>query len=310
MRAAAIVALLGMAPQVTAAPTKAPTPTAAEDEAGRLKKKGDSAMLELRYEDALEAYGASYALTPNAALHYNRARALEALGRHAEALTAYERFAKEAPPELRAKVPQLDEHLAGVRMRVTELTVRVPIKGARITLRNVVLGSSPLPSGLRVNAGKAKLEVTAEGYVPYEKEIELRGGDVLTLDVELAPRVVEGVLAIDGDPAASVTVDGKPMGTTPIEARVASGSHTVMLTRSGYVSRTETVVLGQGERKRLSLTLTPESQPGVTSRWWFWTGLGAIVVTGAVITISVVTSRDAGRGDIDPGRVSAPLVRF
>ena len=38
--------------------------------------------LEALGRDALEAYSSSYKLTPNPALHYNRARAFEALGRY------------------------------------------------------------------------------------------------------------------------------------------------------------------------------------------------------------------------------------
>lgn len=305
-RSLTILALLVVAQPAFTAPGKT---QAAEDDATRLKKKGDAAMLELRYEDALDAYASSYALTPNPALHYNRARALEALGRYADALTAYEQFGKNATPELRAKVPQLDEHIAGIRKRVTELTIRVPVKGARITLRNVVLGSSPL-APLRVNAGKAQLEVTADGYVPYAKEIELVGGDSLSLDIELTARVGidDGLLIIDAEPPATVTVDGKTIGTSPVEARVGGGSHTVTLARSGYVTRKTTIELASGEKKRLTLSLEAES--GITSRWWFWTGVTAVVITGTVLTISLATSRDAGRGDIDPGRVSAPLLSF
>jgi hypothetical protein len=277
-----------------------------DDEAARLKKQGDAAMLDLHYEDALEAYSASYKLSPNPALHYNRARAFEALGRYPEALSAYEAFAHDAPPDLRAKVPGLDGHIAGVRKRVSTLTLNVPVKGARVILRDVVVATTAAP--LRLNAGKAKLEVTADGYQRYEKELDLPGGESLTVDVTLVPQAGDGTLVIGAEPAASLAIDGKSFGTTPVEAKLPSGSHTVTLSRSGYVTRTTTIVLASGERKQLSLSL--EAEPGITSRWWFWTGVGAVVVGGTALTIGMLTSRDAGRGDIDPGRVSAPLVRF
>lgn len=305
-RALVVVALLATAPAAIAAPSK---PGIAAEDAPGLKKKGDDAMLELRYEDALDAYAASYAITPNPALHYNRARALEALGRYAEALEFYERFKKEAPAELLAKVPQLDEHMAGVAKRVSSLHLKIALPGARVTLRGVVLGTTPLKAPLRVNAGKAKLEITAEGYHPYEREIELPGGGAFTVEVELKPRVVDAAqLTIEADPAASVELDGKPLGTTPVDAHVTPGSHTVTLSRSGYLTRTTTVVATAGEHKRVSLTL--EGEPGIASRWWFWTTVGVVAAGGAVLTISLMTSRDAGQGDIAPGRVSAPLIRF
>lgn len=291
-------------PVVAAPPKTAP----AEDEAAKLKKHGDDAMLDLRYEDALAAYAKSYALRANPALHYNRARALEALGRYAEALDAYEAFQKDAPPELLAKVPGLKDHVEGVRKRVTVLTLKVNVEGARVVLRNVVLGTTPFERAVRVNAGKATLEVSAEGYESHRRELDLKGGEALTVEIDLKPKVSGGTLAIKSDPPATVSVDGVAKGTTPIEESVAAGSHTITLSRSGYVSRTSTVVVTVGEKKSVDLSL--EAEKGMTSKWWFWTGVGVVVVGAAVTATALLVERDAGKGDIDPGRVSAPLISF
>lgn len=301
----ATVGLLAAAPGV-GAPAKAPV--AAESEAARLKKQGDQAMLDLRYEDALEAYARSYALEANPALHYNRARALEALGRHAEALGAYEAFERDAPPALRAKVPQLGDHVAEVRKRVSTLTLNVTPAGARVHLRDVVLGNAPFTSPIRVNAGKATLEVTAEGHAPWRKELDLPGGGALVVDVDLKAKKTGGTLVVRSEPAASVSIDGEAMGTTPVEAPVSAGSHTVSLSRSGYATRTSTVVVADAERKELSLSL--ESEPGIASKWWFWTGIGVVVVGATAVTVGLLSTRDPGRGDIEPGRISAPLISF
>ncbi len=301
------VGLFSATPSV-GAPAKPQAKASAESEAASLKKKGDAAMLALRYEDALEAYAASYALEPNPALHYNRGRALEALGRHAEALDAYEAFERDAPPALRAKVPQLAEHVESLRKRVSTLTLRVTPDGARVVLRNVVLGNAPFKEPFRVNAGPATLEVTAEGHAPWRKEIELPGGSALVIDVDLVPKKTGGTLIVRSDPPANVSIDGAALGTTPVEADLAAGSHTVTLSRNGYASRTSTVVIAAGARKELSLSL--ESEPGLTSKWWFWTGIGVVVVGATAVTVGLLTTREPGRGDIDPGRISAPLVSF
>ena len=292
---------------VLAAPPKV-APAAATDEAATLKKQGDDAMLDLRYEDALAAYAKSYALRANPALHYNRARALEALGRYVEALDAYEAFQKEAPPELLAKVPGLKEHVDGVRHRVTEITLTVNVPGARVMLRNVMLGAAPFEHSIRVNAGKATLEVSAEGYETHHRELELKGGEKLTLEIELKAKQTGGMLVIKSDPPSSVAIDGVAKGMSPLEAVVPAGSHTVTLSRSGYATRTSTVVVVVGDKKTVDLSL--EAEKGMTSKWWFWTGVGVVVVGAAVTTTALLMTRDAGKGDIDPGRVSAPLISF
>ena len=292
------------------AATSASTVAAAtpDEEAATLKKTGDEAMLALRYEDALGAYARSHALRPNPALHYNRARALEALTRYAEALEAYEAFVREAPVELQAKVPGLVAHVAEVRGRTCELSLRVKAAGARVTLRGVVLGTSPLDRVLRVNAGSATLDVVGEGFQPYDKTLELPGGGKLVVDVELVAKDVTAVLALHADPPATVALDGKPLGATPLEASVLPGSHTVTMTRAGYVTRTTTIVVTPNEKKRVDLTL--EREAGVLSRWWFWTGVGALAFGAGVTTWQLLKPKDAATGDIEPGRITSPLARF
>lgn len=288
-----------------AAPTKK---NEAEDEATRLKKQGDQAMLELHYDDALAAYDKSYALRANPALHYNRGRALEALGRWAEAVDAYEAFQRDAPADLRARVAQLPDHVTELRKRVATLTLTITTPGARVVLRSVIVGTAPLAEPLRVNAGKARLEITAEGYEPYVKELELVGGDSTTLEITLQKRATGGTLVVRCEPAATVTIDGKLAGKAPLEAAVATGSHTVTLSHDGYVTRTTTVLVDEGGRKETSYSLERES--GITSKWWFWTGIGVVAVGGAALTYGLLSTRDAGKGDIAPGRISAPLFRF
>jgi hypothetical protein len=280
-----------------------------DDEAAKLKKQGDTAMMDLRYDDAIAAYEASYAIHPNPALHYNRGRAFEALGRFADALKAYESFMKLAPADLKAKVPQMAQHIEEVRKKVTHLTLSVKPAGAKVLLRGVMLGSAPLGT-VGVNAGSAKLEIMADGYAPYAKEIELPGGQSMTLEVELTPKAdkVATVVVLKSDPAATATIDGKIAGTTPIETAIAPGTHTLELARDGYTTRQSSFVVAAGERKELSFTL--ESSPGLTSHWWFWTGAAVVTAGAAALTIGLLTSRDAGRGDIAPGRVAAPLLRF
>lgn len=302
-----------LAVQLAVAPvaisSAAPTKSGQQDEAGKLKKQGDAAMMDLRYDDAIAAYEASYAIVPNPALHYNRGRAFEALGRFADALKAYESFMKLATPDLKAKVPQMAQHVEEVRKKVTQLTLSVKPSGARVLLRGVMLGSAPLGT-VAVNAGSAKIEVMADGYAPYSKEIELPGGQSMTLEVELTPKAdkVATVVVLKSDPTATATIDGKVAGTTPVEMAIAPGTHSLELARDGYTTRQSSFVIANGERKELTFTL--ESSPGLTSHWWFWTGAAVVTAGAAALTIGLLTSRDAGRGDIAPGRVSAPLIRF
>ena len=79
--------------------------------------------------------------------------------------------------------------------------------------------------------------------------------------------------------------------------------------RRAIEDRETNVVVGAGETKEV--TLEPEKRPALTSRWWFWTGVGVVVVAGATVTYALLTSKPADKGDqFQPGQVSAPLMHW
>jgi tetratricopeptide (TPR) repeat protein len=49
----------------------------------------------------------------------------------------------------------------------------------------------------------------------------------------------------------------------------------------------------------------------ITSKWWFWTGIGVGVVGGIALTAVLLNGdKSAPRGDVAPGQASAALLRF
>lgn len=149
------------------------------------KKKGDVAMDERRYEDALSAYDRAYMHSNDPVLQYNRGRALQFLARNPEALDAMEQFEKNASPELRAKVPGLPTLLADLRQRVATLDVRCDVPNARILVSSMQVATTPVDKPLHVNAGQIVVEVIAEGYRPYRREVDAQGGATTRVDVVL-----------------------------------------------------------------------------------------------------------------------------
>ena len=294
------------------APQVAPPVGAASDadRAAALKKKGDEAMDSLRYADALTAYGDAYAISKDAALLYNKGRAYQALGDYPGALGELERFTSEAPAELKARVPKLNELLAEVRGRVATLILHCNTKNGRILVREHVVGSTGNEKPIKVTSGRAFVEVTAEGYQPYRKEIDLTGGATTTLDVVLVGRDRAGVLLVRSSAASgTVFIDGKPMGNAPVEVMLEAGVHKIFVHRDGYEDTESSAVLAAGERKEI--TVEPQKNAPITSKWWFWTSIGVVVAGGAALTVALLTEKKAGTGDnFSPGQVSGPLVRF
>jgi tetratricopeptide (TPR) repeat protein len=157
---------------------------AAASRARELRERGNEAMQSGRPEDALRLYREAHALVPDPALHYNEGRALQALARYPEALDALERFDKEASLALKEKVGRLTGLMDEVRAKVATVRIACDVNGASVRLGDRRLGLTPL-APVRVNAGRALLEVSAEGYKLYTEEVALAGGVESTLRVPL-----------------------------------------------------------------------------------------------------------------------------
>jgi hypothetical protein len=306
-----LVALcVAAATPVRAQPAAPATPSADDAErAHLLKQRGDEAMDALRYADALAAYKQAFEITHNPALYYNQARAHQGLGDFAAAYDFLERFDAEAPADLKARVPQLQRLIDDVRSRVARLTVRCNVSGAQVVLGSTVIGTTPIAREIRTNSGRVKLEVTAEGYRPFTRDLELPGGGATTVTADLLRKDASAVLAVTSNaPGASVWLDGKPIGQAPIEVVAGSGSHELKLERQGYEPASSSVVLAVGEHKQVSITMLQPTP--LTAKWWFWTGVGVVVVGATATVIALTTERGADSGTVAPGRVTAPLLHW
>jgi hypothetical protein len=99
-------------------------------------------------------------------------------------------------------------------------------------------------------------------------------------------------------------VDGRVLGNAPVEASVPSGSHQVVVRLPGFLETSTSVVVGVGERRAVTVKLGTTTP--ITQKWWFWAGIGAVVATGAIVTVAAFTERSPGTGTIAPGRTGAP----
>ncbi|HLM72422.1 MAG TPA: PEGA domain-containing protein [Polyangiaceae bacterium] len=289
----------------------APAPALAQSasdkqQAAELKKKGDAAMVSLRYEEAIDAYKKAYDITGDPALLYNRGRALQGLGQYPEALAQLESFKQQASPALKARVPALESLITEVRAKIATVLVLSNAKGARILVRSKVVGTTPLGGHIQLNAGPALVEVEAEGYLPFKKTVDLPGGGEIEIEAKLTLKSKMGVLTVRSPVAgARVFIDGKPAGNVPAERSLPAGPHKILVERDGYETAETTAVVNAGDKKQISIEL--KEKTSILKRWWFWASIGAVVAGGAVVTSAMIIERSPDVGDFDPGKISAPL---
>jgi PEGA domain-containing protein len=131
---------------------------------------------------------------------------------------------------------------------------------------------------------------------------------------------------------ARVLVRDRVVGTTPFSAPVTlvAGPAVVEILAPGYVTYRREYQLKPGGEVLVDVQLAPADAskpaaappvrerpperggPGITSRWWFWAGVGAVAVAAGVVTYAALsTERSADRGEFGgPGPIRAPLVTF
>jgi hypothetical protein len=273
--------------------------------AGDLKQRGDAALAEGHYQEALDAYTRAIAIEETPELHYNRARALQALSRHAEALSELEAFERSADAALKLRVPGLDTMMAAARGKVATVSISATVEGAVVELDDGRKVELPL-SDLRLDAGRHKFAAIAEGYEPAEREVLLEGGTRQSIVLRLEPIERAAVLTVRSPvTGAEVWLASKRMGNVPLELSLPPGEHTLVLRHDDFEEARTRVILEPRQRRAVDLPMEPI--PSLFERWWFWTG-AAVLLAGVTVTVILIAQpEEASPGDIPPGIVSAPL---
>lgn len=280
---------------------------ASSKRASELKDQGDAVFDQGKYADAYALYVQAYATDAVPSLLYNQGRTLEAMGEYPDAIAKLEEFAAKASPEMLAKVPALNELLAGIRARVSTLVVKCNVPGARVVVRERIIGTVPASMQLSspIRAGSASIEVIAEGYETFRRSLDLTPTQTITVEARLVERKDMAVLSVRADPAGSlVVIDDRPYGPVPITAKLSPGRYSLVLERESYVNESMPITLARGEKRDIFVTL--HRPPPIVAKWWFWTGVGAVIAGGVVLTIALVSERGASSGSFSPGQVKGP----
>jgi TonB family protein len=169
---------------------------------------------------------------------------------------------------------------------------------AAVFVNGVRMGNSPLfltpvPPGLH------HVKVTREGFVPAELSFEVTGeGPPIPLRFTLQPAT--GTLQIESEPkAASVKLDGRGVGATPLVALpVVPGGHELRIESPGFRPWSRKVNVALGETLSVTAQLERAGRPMARKealRIGGWVQRGDLVEMGPGVTPPRKTSGDAAR---------------
>lgn len=116
----------------------------------------------------------------------------------------------------------------------------------------------------RLMAGFYKLETRKLGCRPFVTSVELAVGEKRTLTL-LPPVPMTGTLNITSNPHdADIQIDGKVVGHTPdIINGVLVGERMIMISKKGYTTFEQKVIITEGKIKELDINLSQEKKKSV-----------------------------------------------
>jgi|GEM_PF-824191 len=192
--------------------------------------------------------------------------------------------ARSAPPARRRASPR-----SAPRKQTGGLTLLYEPKVAQVVIDGA---AQPKTHPLKVSAlseGAHRLQLSAPGYQPREQTIEIKGGQTVSLSVQMEKTAVEPArLDIVTSPVgAEVLVDTRARGRSPVMGlQVSPGdSHTISIRLEGYAPWSTKIELASGNNPPVVATLTKLAS-----------GAGAASSGARDVIVAQGTFGDEGRG--------------
>lgn len=267
-------------PAVAKSRTKTPTPAPARDSVAA-KQAYEEALRAFNlghWQDAVAGFEKSYTLSGDAALLFNVAQAQRQAGNVKEAIIAYKAFLREKPDT---------PHRDMVEAKLKEMEAGAEAKTAVAKTAD----SNPSPDqlmGISEDrfAGRNILEPPPTAPVSAPAETVPAAATVvpakpLSTPAPAEPSTPQALPAATPRAAASVVVSAPPIAQERIPVR----------------------------DNALDLSQRPafqEAAPRPGSRWWLWTGVGAVVVAAAVTAV-ILSTRGPERDVSCPSGVNGCL---
>lgn len=165
----------------------------AENDAGAHFERGVSFFKDKNFTAAMVEFKRAYEIDPNWVVLYNIGWTARELQHYSEALDALERFLQEGGAQVEAdQKKQVDAWVAELKQKVGTFTFKTNVDGVEVAVDDVVVGVTPLPKGVTVDAGRRKISVSKGGYAPITRFVDIAGTETKTVQLDLVSLTAEG----------------------------------------------------------------------------------------------------------------------
>lgn len=212
-----------LACSLAAPPSLAASPEG-QDQAAAKDASKDTDKARVRFERGVELYESgdveaayiefkrAYGLVPNYHLLFNIAQAQAELKDYVGALESLSQYLEDGGSKISTErriavhkeIKRLKTYLAIVKLKIQ-------VEGAQVKVDGKVVDPSLQQGEIAVSAGRRKIEVLHEGYLPWEQYIDVAGEDNLELEVALVARPKATKTVTVAPKAAAPVVDAPPV---------------------------------------------------------------------------------------------------
>ena len=256
------------------------------------------------FTGALAEYQESYTLNPVPAVLKNIGLCLKSLFRYGEAIDTLQRYLDESrgfsassgdPAQTQQIIVEMKALLADVTVTVSPANAAVTVDGRPAT----VVAGQPL----RIAAGTHSLEVAADGFAPQKRDVMVSAGVAMALDFHLVliPKTAK-ITITSPVPRAAVSIDGKAVGSAPLEVELEGGGHSLEVAAPKYRTHRSELVVTPGQPREVNIDLDKDI---VVARPWYRNpyvlGGAAIVVVGATLGIAYSIHQSPVDGTLGTG---------
>jgi hypothetical protein len=144
------------------------------------------------YDAALVELTRAYELNPSYRIVYNIAQARVAMRDYAGAIESYQRYLREGGSQVsNERVAAVRGQLSELQQRVGSLTIDSDVSGSEVLIDDVVVGTTPLPTHVLVNAGMRRVSLRHPDYPQRTERVSIAGGEQLKATLLLRPQKPE-----------------------------------------------------------------------------------------------------------------------
>lgn len=185
-----------------------------KQEAKERFEKGVGLFKDGDFEAALVEFRAAYEAVPHYSVRYNLGVTLQNLHRYSEAMEEFVAFLEEGGSKIgKKKRQEVEGFIEELESLVSTLRITCNVEGARLFLNSTFQKDLVLENEILLDLGEYDLEIRLEGWQTHYAKVDVPGGKVIDMAVELVEVVPE-----EPEPVVAEPVEPLPVPVVPVPA--------------------------------------------------------------------------------------------